>query len=255
MGRKRGRKSRRHRGRSRGRFSGLYAFLSVVIIVVAIVVGCIVFFKVQHVEVSGNSRYTTEEVVAVSGIQIEDNLFRINKFKIYDSLLAELPYIESVNIQRRMPDTIVINVTETIPVAALNSDGVWWLINEDGKLLERVGGPGSYLQITGLTLLSPSAGTDLAVDQQQRLQKEGLLKLLDALLTRELLSGVQYIDLSNSSQLSMGYDNRLEVRIALADDFDYRVRQLEGVLERIEVGEGGILDMTIEDRPHLYSTK
>jgi cell division protein FtsQ len=227
----------------------------VVIIAVAIVVGCIVFFKVQHIEVSGNSRYTQEEVVAATGIQVEDNLFRLNKFKIAEGLRANLPYIEAVNIRRRMPDTILINVIETAPVAAVNSGGVWWLMNENGKLLERVDSPGTYTQVTGLVLLSPSEGTVIAVDQEQRLQKESLLELIAALVERELISGAQYIDLTDTSQLAMGYDNRLEVRIALADDFDYRVRQLEGVLAQIEEGEGGILDMTIEDRPHLYSQK
>lgn len=251
MARRRGRQSR-YKGRGRGRFSGLYAFLSVVIIAVAIVVGCIVFFKVQHVEVSGNSRYTQEEVVAVTGIQVEDNLFRLNKFKIYDQLIAQLPYIETVNIRRRMPDTILINVTETAPVAALNSTGVWWLMNENGKLLERVDGPGAYLQITGLTLLSPSLGTIIAVDQEQRLQKESLLELMAALMGRDMLGGAQSIDLSDPSRLTMEYDHRLEVRIALADDFEYKARQLEGVLAQLEEGEGGILDMTIEERPHLY---
>jgi len=224
----------------------------VVIIAVAIVVGCIVFFKVQHVEVSGNHRYTQEEVVAVSGIQVEDNLYRINKFKVAEVLMADLPYIETVNIRRRLPDTILINVTETAPVAALSSGGAWWLMNEEGKLLERVDSPGGCLQVTGLVLLSPSAGTFLAVDQEQRLQKESLLELLAALMEREALEGAQYVDLSDTSQLTMGYDGRLEVRIALADDFDYRVRQLKGVLAQLEEGEGGVLDMTIEDRPHLY---
>ena len=250
---RRRRKQSRHRGRNRGRFSGLYVFLSLVIIAVAIVVGCIAFFKVQHVEVSGNSRYTQEEIVAATGIQPEDNLFRMNKFKIADQLIADLPYIQSVNLRRRMPDTILINVTETTAAAAVNSAGVWWLMDPSGKLLEQIDGPGDYMQVTGLTLLSPSEGSEIAVDQEQRLQKDSLLSLMSALSAKEMLGLAQSIDLSDSSQLTMEYDHRLEVRIDLSDDFDYKVRQLEGVMAQIEDGESGILDMTIEDRPHLYS--
>lgn len=250
---RRRRKQGRHRGRNRGRFSGLYVFLSLVMIAVAIVVGCIAFFKVQHVEVSGNYRYTQEEIVSATGIQPEDNLFRMNKFKIADALIADLPYIESVNLRRRMPDTILINVTETAPAAAVSSGGIWWLMDPNGKLLERTNGPGDYLQVTGLNLLSPSEGMGIAVDQEQRLQKDSLLSLIAALSAREMLGLAQSIDLSDSSQLTMEYDNRLEVHIALSDDFDYKVRQLAGVMDQIEDGEGGVLDMTIEERPHLYS--
>lgn len=216
-------------------------------------VGCIVFFKVQYVEVVGNSRYTSEEIVAATGIQTEDNLFRLNKFRIQEGLIADLPYVESVNIRRRMPDTIIITVTETVPVSAVNSGGDWWLINETGKLLERTDSPGDYLEVTGLELLSPSAGTAMAVDQQLRLRRDALLELLAALVQRGLLEAAESVDLSDESMLTMAYDQRLEVRISLADDLEYRVRQLEGVLQQLEEGQGGILDMTIEDRPHLYT--
>ena len=107
--------------------------------------------------------------------------------------------------------------------------------------------------MTGLELLSPSAGTAMAVDQQLRLRRDALLELLAALVQRGLLEAAESVDLSDESMLTMAYDQRLEVRISLADDLEYRVRQLEGVLQQLEEGQGGILDMTIEDRPHLYT--
>ena len=98
MARQRKHKSKQRR--NRGRFSWLTQLFSAVLIVAAIIIGCIVFFKVQTIEVSGNSRYTAEEIIAATGIQKEDNLYLMNKFDIIDRVLEELPYIQSMTIRR-----------------------------------------------------------------------------------------------------------------------------------------------------------
>ena len=56
------RRNRRGRRRNRGRFSALYKLLSVLIIFAAILMGCVVFFRVNTVEITGDSPYTEEEI-------------------------------------------------------------------------------------------------------------------------------------------------------------------------------------------------
>ena len=52
------RRNRRGRRRNRGRFSALYKLLSVLIIFAAILMGCVVFFRVNTVEITVDSHYT-----------------------------------------------------------------------------------------------------------------------------------------------------------------------------------------------------
>ena len=56
-----------NRRRRRGRFSFLMKLLCILLIAGAVVAALTVFFKVQSITVSGNARYTSEEVVAASG--------------------------------------------------------------------------------------------------------------------------------------------------------------------------------------------
>ena len=130
------RKRRRRRGRGGGRFLSLYLVLAVVVIAVVIVSGCIVFFKVNQFEVEGNQRYSTEEIAKASGVSKGDNLFLVNKTETARKLLDELAYVRSVNIKRKLPDTLVITVAETDAAAAIQSGKEWWLVNEEGKVLE-----------------------------------------------------------------------------------------------------------------------
>ena len=63
----------RTRRKNRGRFGPLFKLLCVVAVVVALTVGATVFFRVEQVTVSGNRRYTEEEIIAASGIELGDN--------------------------------------------------------------------------------------------------------------------------------------------------------------------------------------
>ena len=81
----------RKRRRNRGRFGPLFKLLCVAALLVALTAGATVFFRVEHIIVDGNARYTQEEVVAASGIQLGDNLYGLNKLKIDSGIRAALP--------------------------------------------------------------------------------------------------------------------------------------------------------------------
>ena len=251
---------RKHqRRRRRSRFSGLSKLLSAVLILAAIVAGCIVFFRVDQVQVEGNARYTQEEIVQVSGILKGDNLFLLNKYKIIDQILEQLTYVEKVSIRRELPSTICITVTETAVAAAVKDaeNETWWCISSDGKILERADDPGGYPQVTGLAPLAPSEGTELQVEESQRLTKEALLSLLAQLEQYDLISGVGTIDLSTPSQVVMNYGGRLVVKLPQTADFAYDVKMFASILEEyVSVywsdADTGTLDMTYSDgQPHL----
>ena len=90
----------RTRRRSRGRFGPLFKLLCVVAVIVALTVGATVFFRVETVTVTGNQRYTEEEIVAASGIQLGDNLYSLNKVRI-DRNLRRLRRVASKRPRRR----------------------------------------------------------------------------------------------------------------------------------------------------------
>ncbi len=251
-------RNRTHARRSRNwrRFSRLYRLLSVVLILVAIVVACTIFFRVETITVEGNQRYTDEEIISITGIQQGDNLFALNKYRIINSLLEELPYISSVSIRRTLPESITITVTETEATVCIQSGDSWWLTDSTGRLLERLEtADESVIQVTGVELLAPSEGTTLGLGTDYRLQEEGLLELLAALESRGLLEKITSIDLSSASTVTMIYNGQLEVLMNLADDFDYDVKVLLKVEEKyISVnwgsGDSGTLDLT-GSQPHL----
>lgn len=266
------RNSRRSR-KNRGRFSVLFKLLAILAILAALTMGATVFFQLEQVVVSGNSRYTAQEVEAASGLQPGDNLFRMNKNRVASDIREKLPYVEGVNIIRNFPSTIVITVREWDAVAKVEPTELKeedlgldaeaevksepadqsWLISVKGKLLETAGEESNAIRVTGLSALSPRAGTQLAVPQSQQEKLNALLSLLAVLEERGSTGLVSEIDLSSMTQVRLRYDGRFWVKLPVVCDFSYKISALETVIAQREPYEKGTMDLTREDYTVIFS--
>ena len=88
----------------------LTILLAGVVMCVGLVLVFSLFFKANTITISGDKVYSDKMVVDKSGVEIGDNLFRINEEKLSQKLSKELPYIKSVTIERKLPDTIIFNI-------------------------------------------------------------------------------------------------------------------------------------------------
>ena len=111
----------RKRKRGRRRFSLLFKLLCAAALVAAATLGATVFFQVETIAVAGNSRYSSQEVIDASGVQVGDNLFQMNKNQISQRILQHLPYIGAVSPQRSLPSTLTIQVTEIAAAARIET--------------------------------------------------------------------------------------------------------------------------------------
>lgn len=277
------RHSRRKR-RNRGRFSLLFKLLAIAAAAAALTLGATVFFQLEQVVVSGNSRYTAQEIEAASGLAAGDNLFRINKNQIKRDIQQMLPYVDEVDITRHLPSTIIITVREWDAVAQIaptplpeesapdqsgaEVDGDQsaqdpeqqaaaadqaWLISVGGKLLEPAGSDSTAILMSGLSALSPRAGMQLAVPQEQQDKLAALLALLSELEEQGSIKLVSQIDLTGTTQIKMYYDGRFWVKLPMQCDFAYKLKALSQVVSQRESYEQGTMDLTREDYTVIFT--
>ena len=117
---------RRHnRRKKRGRMNGLYRVIAVLLVLAAVGAGCVVFFRVRSIQVEGAARYTSEEIVAASGLEEGSYLALLDTVSMARQIRARLPYVERAAIRRVLPDGVVITVEESTVAAAVNSQGQW----------------------------------------------------------------------------------------------------------------------------------
>lgn len=243
---------KRHR-RRRGRFGFLYKLLSFLVILAAIVVGCVVFFRVNQVTVEGNSRYSAQEIIDASGVELGENLLLISKPQTSGNITRKLPYVQNVAVIRRPPDGLVLRITESTAAAAVQVEDAWWLMDARGKLLDwgDEGLKGSLPVVSGIHPTEPGLGAWLTVEPEEKFKLDSLEALLTALAGRGMVGNVTgFVDLNATNTIYFGFGDSLTVAAPMTGDFERLAFQLQRVLETFQQrGEAvaGTLDLTYGD--------
>ena len=108
-------------------------------------------FAVTDVVVNGNKLRTPDQLAAEAKIAKGANVFSIDLDESR-SLLARDPWVQSVTLGRRLPGTILVQVTEREAAALVSIAGDVYLSSRDGELFKRFepGDPSDLVVITGI---------------------------------------------------------------------------------------------------------
>ena len=239
--------------RRRGRFSGLYKVLSVLLVVAAVVLACVVFFRVNDLEVTGNVRYTAEEIIEASGIEIGDNLVALSRSRVSAAICTKLPYVENVNIKKVLPDGVVLKVSERVAAASVETAEGRWLISAQGKMLEKDSGGIRAMVINGLTAVGPYPGGMIQVDEEEKLTLSYVEELLTQLESHSWLEQCTALDCTAVTSMMLDY-GIYQVKLPRGGDYDYYLSLTESALAsgKIPEGVGGLMDLTVVEGKVYY---
>lgn len=229
----------------RAHSTALGKLLIMLAVVAAVVFGVAIFFKVNTVEVQGNTVYSAEQIVEASQLRKGDNLLTVNKALAVGNIKAALPYVEEVSIARSLPDGIIIRVREsTLSFAVMTDTNAAWLIGPGGKALERIE-PAAFNEvphIAGLLISSPTAGAEVSSPEPTALA--AALSVLKELDGTGLLEHIHVIDVEKEYDIILQYDQRYEIRLGGTDDMAYKIRYLGSILDELSEFQAGTIDLT-----------
>jgi cell division protein FtsQ len=124
-------------------------------------------FTLKHVETRGNRRVSTQAIYDIAFNQ-QSSAMPLVDLDVTRERLLRLPWIGEARVSRRLPDTIVIEVIERVPVAVWQQNGRFSLIDAEGVELEpvrveampdlvRLIGPGANRRYAALNILLQAA--------------------------------------------------------------------------------------------------
>jgi len=96
-------------------------------------------FYVREILVFDNNHLETKEIIASAKIRTGDSFFDINLNEI-DKRLKQNTWIKKVTLRKQFPNTLIVKVQEAVPKALLSRRKRLYLVDEDGKILERIKG-------------------------------------------------------------------------------------------------------------------
>jgi cell division protein FtsQ len=93
------------------------------------------YFAVKNIKIEGVKALSKEEVSNFSKAYQEDNIFRVSLSDLENNIKS-LPAVKNVRISRILPDTILVKVTERMPIGLINRDGVLYCLDEEGNVFK-----------------------------------------------------------------------------------------------------------------------
>ncbi|MCD6233713.1 MAG: hypothetical protein DRP86_07910 [Candidatus Neomarinimicrobiota bacterium] len=86
-------------------------------------------FSLNKIIVSGNYELTEKEVIYITGLTLGENLLSIPVLEITERLEQE-PYIRQAMVYKRLPDCLVIQVRERIPILLMTMEEQYSVDNQ-----------------------------------------------------------------------------------------------------------------------------
>ena len=186
----------------------------VLLIIITIFALMAPIFNITSIEVQGNNKINKEEIISLSNLKKGDNIFRFNNSII--SNIKENTYIETVEIKRNLPGTVIISVKERTVKYQINIINGYTYIDKNGYILEQSSTKSDVPVIAGLK------STENVLLNEKRLQDEDLETLNDV---SKILDAAKTI----------GKDNII-TEINVENKHDY-ILYLESENKRIHIGD------------------
>ncbi|MCL2107216.1 MAG: FtsQ-type POTRA domain-containing protein, partial [Oscillospiraceae bacterium] len=114
----------------RGGLRAARRVLGALAVLIALTVLCTlsltIWFPVKSSVWEGPSRYTDKQLTAVVEKSIgQRNIFRADLKALAAKLPAELPYVKSARVTRRLPGTLLVTMEECVPMLAQKQGEHW----------------------------------------------------------------------------------------------------------------------------------
>jgi cell division protein FtsQ len=204
------------------------ASLAVLIVVVWGVFGFLngPTFSLERIEVSGTRHLAREDVLGLAKVSTGTPLLQVDKRAVRRRVTAN-PWIESVEVSRKVPDTLVIKVIERTAAAVIDAGGTeLWAVSADGYWLgERSAAESATLSIRDLEEVSPSPG--------KRADSETLLNAvrIAAGLSDGLRARTRIISAPTIERTALILEDDIEVFIGDAEGLEVKDRLTREILE------------------------
>lgn len=91
-------------------------------------------FDIRNIEFNGNQQVSDEELLVLSGLTVGEHIYAANLDRAETMLTTNL-WVQQVSISRRLPDTLVVDVVERVPAAAITGSDGLYIVDSTGVLL------------------------------------------------------------------------------------------------------------------------
>lgn len=233
---------------NRIRGAGIRLFIVFLIVILVLLGGVGLLFDINEILVEGAYEYTAEEIIEISGIKKGSNLFFFNASAAENRIIEAFPYVSFVTVSRQIPGTVRISVSEGIASAAVEFEGVLYLVDENCRVISKAEDDDTYIKIIGLEVLGVKRGSVVEVSKDDETRLRFTQTVLNRLGDDGHSAYVTWLDVSNIGNITFDYKERFTVKIGSGEKLEYKLSRLDGIVDQLESDVMGVIDISEEGK-------
>ena len=229
------------RKKRRRNFSLYYLLIIVFVILAMIALSFTFLFKIDTINVKGNTLYTADQIIEVSGINIGDNLFRTNTSEVESKILSAFPYFESASVSRKLASTVNIELVEATPAVSIKyGDTKFMVVSTKGKILETglTSPKKGTAEVYGMDMTETSVGMEYSDDDDM---KKMILDEIIAQSRKLELDKITQIDITARTDIRLVYNGTIKIKLGSSQDISFKLSYVKSVINRIGEEYSGTL--------------
>lgn len=226
-----------------------------VLLIAVLVTLCLklAYFNVSSVKVVNNNIVSSEEIINSAKINMGTNIFFIDIKNIRTNVL-KIPYIVEADVKRKLPNTIIISLSERQAVFYGRLDDKYLIIDKNGVVLEEREDI-SQMKLTrleGVNFQDAKIGEPIPGENSRIISNIGLITELIALNS----SGVEIdsVNLSDEMNIVICSDN-ISIKLGSNSIKDKLNLALNIIINNHLQDEKGYIDVSFEGNPVVYIEK
>lgn len=227
-----------------------------VLVLLAIVFAPTIFFQVSKINVTGDTRYTSEQLIKSTGVKQGDNMFFLDTEQIAADLKDEYPYLDTVKLRRKLPSTLRIEVNDRTAALSIEQNGKYLILDMSGKVLEKTKSAAKgTAKVTGVPMKGLHVGD--TVDEDKYGKAASVMKLLELTDQYGMKKHIKTIDVEKAYDVRVTYDKRYTILLGALEEsnLEHKIQFLKAILKEPSLPESGVIDLTDEKEARYRPTE
>ena len=215
----------------RKRKSGIGMAIFLIILVAAICFIGYQYFRVAKIDVEGNTYVDADYIASLSGIEMDDNLFAIDKGKVAQYINSD-PYLEFFDLKRIYPSAVRIEVYERQPAGLVVGRQSNYLVDKEGLVLESMmEAPSNFVMIHGILLSEAATGEKMVAENTYDF--DALVNILKDVKYNELTEIITEIDVSDINNIMMTTRTGFIIEFGQSENVSRKILWILAVTEEL----------------------
>lgn len=196
------------------------------------------WLNIQNIEVNGLETIEKPDIIRQMRLDKTTNILSFNRL-IAKRRLKSNYYIQDIKVTKKLPNTVIINVTERKIVGYIPYISDYIYIDKDGMVIDV---KSSYTQplpiIYGLKFDSFIIGENLKTDNDEAF--EIVMEITNSIKDKEYLKEILKIDVSDLEDIHLYMEN-LDIVLGNREAINIKMNTLNEILKNFTPAEKGFL--------------